>query len=121
MDGELDWEVLSKQSVAVTQSRTYKPWPQFPSMERDFALVVGEDVTADRISQVAMKAGKPIIKSSKIFDIYKGSQVAQGKTSVAIRIRFADDTRSLQESETEEASRRILDAWKKELGADLRN
>ncbi|MGZ3707301.1 MAG: phenylalanine--tRNA ligase subunit beta, partial [Bdellovibrionota bacterium] len=118
--GELDWDALSKLSRQASESRVFKPWPQFPAMERDFALVVKEDVAAERITQVALKAGKPLAKVAKVFDIYRGSQVAEGMTSVAVRVIFYEESRSLQEAETEAASAQILQAWKKELGAELR-
>ena len=78
------------------------------------------DVTADKITQLALKAGKPLAKVAKVFDIYRGSQVAEGMTSVAVRVIFYEESRSLQESEAEAASSQILDLWKKELGAELR-
>lgn len=117
---ELDWEKISKLSRPATESPAYKPLPEFPSMERDFALVVNSDIPAEKITQLALKAGKPLAKVAKVFDIYRGSQVAEGMTSVAVRVIFYDEKRVLQESETEEASARILEAWKKELRAELR-
>ncbi len=119
--GELDWGMIAKLSRGVTASPVFKPWPQFPTMERDFALLVGEAVTADKLTQVALKAGRPLAKVSKIFDIYRGKQVAQGMTSVAVRVIFYEDARSLQESEVEAASAKILESWKKELGVQLRS
>ena len=117
---ELDWDVLSKLSRPLTQSRAFKTWPEFPTIERDFALVVRNDVTADKITQVALKAGKPLAKIAKVFDVYRGSQVQEGMTSVAVRVIFYEESRSLQESEAEASSALILDSWKKELGAQLR-
>ncbi|MGK5087683.1 phenylalanine--tRNA ligase subunit beta [Bdellovibrionota bacterium FG-2] len=119
--GELDWAVIAKLSRPVTANPVFKAWPQFPTMERDFALLVGESVTADKLTQVALKAGRPLAKVSKIFDIYRGKQVAQGMTSVAVRVIFYEETRSLQESEVEAASAKILESWKKELGVQLRS
>jgi phenylalanyl-tRNA synthetase beta chain len=117
---ELDWAQLIKLSRGAFQGPTYKAWSEFPGMERDFALVVKGDVTVDKICQVALKAGKPLIKGSKVFDIYRGSQVAEGMTSIAVRVIFYDETRSIQEPEAEAASTKIVDAWKRELGAELR-
>ncbi len=118
---ELDWTAISKLSRPVTQRPKFQAWSDFPPMERDFALLVKPDISADKITQVALKAGKPLAKVAKVFDIYRGSQVAQGMTSVAVRVIFYEEGRSLQEPETEAASTRILDAWKKELGAELRS
>ena len=105
---EIDWEALAKlsrpaDSVAGVQGLV----PSFPSIERDFALVVKSDVTADKITQVALKAGKPLAKVAKIFDIYQGFSGRQGMTSVAVRVIFYEESRSLQESEAEAASAQI--------------
>ncbi len=119
--GELDFDALAALSRSASESKTYKAPPQFPSMERDFALVVRSEITADKITGLALKAGKPLAKVAKVFDIYRGSQVAEGMTSVAVRVIFYEDTRSLQESEVEAASQQILSSWKKDLGAELRS
>jgi phenylalanyl-tRNA synthetase beta chain len=118
---ELDLDAVLKLSRPAFEPRAFRAWPEFPPMERDFALVVGENVTADKITQVALKAGKPLAKVAKVFDIYRGAQVPQGMTSVAVRVIFFDEGRSLQESEAETASSKILEAWKKDLGAELRS
>jgi phenylalanyl-tRNA synthetase beta chain len=117
---EIDWQAIAKLSRPVVKAPSFKSIPAYPSIERDFALVVKSDVSADKITQIALKSGKPLAKVAKIFDVYQGSQVAQGMTSVAVRVIFYDEGRSLQESEAEAASAQILSAWKKELGAELR-
>lgn len=117
---EIEWDALEKLSRPAWMEAAFKPWGEFPSIERDFALVVRQDVTAEKITQLALKAGKPLAKVVKIFDVYRGSQVAEGMTSVAVRVIFSEDSRSLQENEAEAASAQILDSWKKELGAELR-
>ena len=118
---ELDWQALIPLSRKASEVPTFKSWPSFPPMERDFALVVNQEVTAERICQVALKTGKPLAKSARVFDIYRGAQVAEGMTSVAVRVIFYEEGRSLQESETEAISARIIESWKKELGAELRS
>jgi phenylalanyl-tRNA synthetase beta chain len=119
--GEVDWKALAKLARPVTESKPFKAWSENPAIERDFALLVKSDVTADKITQVAMKAGRPLAKIAKVFDVYRGSQVQEGMTSVAVRVIFYDEARSLQESEAEAASAQILAAWKKDLSAELRS
>lgn len=117
---ELDWATLTGTARAASEGRKFKAWPQFPGVERDYALVVKDEVTADRIIQVALKVARPLAKSARVFDIYRGSQLALGMTSVAVRVIFYEETRSLQESEVEAMSAKILESWKKELQAELR-
>jgi phenylalanyl-tRNA synthetase beta chain len=118
---EFDWESLAQLSRKASDLPAYLPWPQFPTMERDFALVVKKELAAEKLCQLAIKYGKPLAKTAKVFDIYHGIQVAEGMTSVAVRVIFYDEQRSIQEAEVEAASSRIVDGWKKELGIELRN
>ena len=53
---ELDWDAVIALSKAATQPKTFKKWSDQPSIERDFALIVAESVTADQITQAAIKA-----------------------------------------------------------------
>lgn len=118
--GEIEWEPVAKLCRYVTEHSQFTPWSEFPPMERDFALLVKDGVDSDTIVQAAVKAAKPLARTVKVFDVYRGSQVAAGMTSVAVRVIFSDATRSLQEAEVEAASQKILSAWKEQLGAELR-
>jgi phenylalanyl-tRNA synthetase beta chain len=118
---DLDWEALAKLSRGAFVSRTYKPVPEFPAIERDFAIVLKGETPAEKIVQLALKAGKPLAKVARVFDVYRGSSIGEGMTSVAVRVIFYEESRVLQESEAEAASAQILEAWKKELGAELRS
>ncbi len=118
---ELDWQVLTQLSRPSAGVPRFQAWPEFPQMERDFALVVKKGVSTEKLCQLAVQVGKPLARTAQVFDIYQGSQVAEGMTSVAVRVIFYHETRSLQESEAESVSARILEAWKKEFGAELRS
>ncbi len=115
---ELDLDAVLPLMMAAEAQ--FKDWPKFPGMERDFALVVDSATASDRLVQVGLRAGKPIAKGAKVFDIYKGSPLPEGKVSVAIRVSFSDATRSLEEAEVERASKMMVEAWAKETGAALR-
>ncbi len=118
--GEFDWGILTKMCRPASVARAFKAWGEFPSIERDFAILVDEKITADQITTVLKNAGKPLVKNAKIFDVYRGAQVAAGKVSIAARVILGDETRSLTEAEAEGVSTKIIAALKKDLNADLR-
>lgn len=118
---EIDWEPVMRLSRGAYKTAGFTPWSEFPTIERDFAILIKQSVEAEKITQIGMKIGKPLVKSVKIFDTYQGHQVLEGMTSVAVRVIFSSNDRSLQESEADEASARILEKWKQELGAVLRS
>jgi phenylalanyl-tRNA synthetase beta chain len=117
---ELDWSAIVKMARGAFESRPFQNWSSFPSMERDFALLVKNEISAEKLLASGLKAGAPIAKTARIFDVYRGAQVAEGMTSVAIRVIFNEEGRSLQEAETEAAAARMIEAWKKEFQAELR-
>jgi phenylalanyl-tRNA synthetase beta chain len=117
---ELDWGVLSKMCRSAAQARPFKAWSEQPPIERDFAILANMGTTADQVLAVLNKAGKPLVKSAKIFDVYQGAQVAAGKVSIGARVVLQDETRALTEADAEGASKAIIAALAKELGAELR-
>ncbi|MEK6706578.1 MAG: phenylalanine--tRNA ligase subunit beta [Bdellovibrionota bacterium] len=118
---EIDWSVIERLSLSPVEFRSFKPWSEFPPIERDFALLVQDNVMAEKITQIAIKAGKPLAKTAKIFDTYRGSQVAEGMTSIAVRVVFFGESGSLKEADVDAVSAKILEAWRAELGAELRS
>jgi phenylalanyl-tRNA synthetase beta chain len=119
--GEMDFTALMKLSRPTHEQVVFSAWGAFPSMERDYAILAPSALAADQIIQSALKAAKPLAKSARVFDVYRGAQVPEGMTSLAVRVIFLDETRSLEENDAEQASQKILQAWKKEFGVELRS
>jgi len=118
---DLDWKMIANLSRCIVESRKFKKMSEFPGIERDFALLVKHDVKVEKITQIAVKIGQPLAKVVRVFDIYRGEQVPEGMTSVAVRVIFSDESRSLKEVEADEISEKILAGWKSQIGAELRN
>jgi phenylalanyl-tRNA synthetase beta chain len=116
--GEFDLEPVIE--LTPSRERAFKAWSAFPTMERDFALLVDQTVTADQIVQSALKIGKPIAKVVKIFDTYKGAQLPEGKISIGVRVIFGEETKSLEEKQVETVSQAMVKKWAEEFGAALR-
>jgi phenylalanyl-tRNA synthetase beta chain len=98
----------------------FKAWSAFPTMERDFALMVQDTVAAENLIQSALKHGKPIAKIVKIFDTYKGAHIPEGKVSIGVRVIFSDESKSLEEKQVDQCSEIIVKKWNEEFNATLR-
>jgi phenylalanyl-tRNA synthetase beta chain len=100
--------------------REYKPLPKFPAVSRDIAVLVDDDILVKQIEKlIASKAGK-ILEEVKLFDVYKGKQVPDGKKSVAYNITFRAQDRTLTDEEVGKAMDNIINALSDKLGAQLR-
>lgn len=99
----------------------YSKPPKYPSTSRDIAMVVSESTPVAEIEKVIKEAGTEILRSIKLFDIYRGIQVGAGKKSVAYSLTYRHDDRTLTDVETEEAHAKVVEALKNNLGASIRD
>lgn len=118
---ELNWDALKKLAKQRDRSQRYKAWATFPPIERDFSVLVKSEIASERVTELALRAGRPLAKVVRVFDIYQGAPVPPGMTSIAVKVIFLDESRSLEESEADAVSARIVSEWKQQLGASLRS
>lgn len=98
----------------------YAPLPKYPSASRDIALLVDEDTAVGDIERIILENGKPILESVKLFDVYRGKQVAEGKKSAAFTLTYRDKNKTLTDEDVANVHERVLEALKKEVNASLR-
>jgi len=98
----------------------YTPLPKFPAVTRDIALLVRDDVLVKQIEDVIKQHSGKILEDVKLFDIYKGKQVAEGMKSVAYSITFRASDRTLKDDEVNKVMDKILENLEAKLGAKLR-
>ena len=114
---ELDYEKLTEFfTTKIVASAVSK----FPTVERDLALIIDENVPYDDVKDCIESSGGKLLKSVKLFDVYQGNQVAKDKKSMAFNLIFVSDERTLNVEEIESAIRKILKNLKEKLNAELR-
>ena len=99
---------------------TYTPLPKYQSASRDLSLICDEAVTVAQIEDVITAAGGKLLQSVKLFDIYRGKGVAEGKKSMAFSLELRADDRTLTDTDTEGVTAKVLAALSEKLGATLR-
>ena len=103
-----------------TDSVKYKQLPKFPAAQRDIALLVDKTVLAGDLEKTIKKAGGEILDSIKLFDIYEGAQIPEGKKSIAYAIFFRASDRSLTNEEIAKVYNKIIKDLEYKNGAVLR-
>ena len=98
----------------------YVPLPKFPAVTRDIAVVCGEEITVGALESAIKEGAHGLLKEVKLFDIYRGKGVAEGKKSVAFSLVLRADDRSLTAEEADADVKSILETLKAELNAVLR-
>jgi phenylalanyl-tRNA synthetase beta chain len=92
----------------------------YPANRQDIAVVVAEDVEAGEIVAVAHEAGGEELREARIFDVYRGDQVAEGTKSVAVHLVFQSPERTLTDDDAAAARERIVSALAERFDAELR-
>jgi phenylalanyl-tRNA synthetase beta chain len=117
---EVDLGLLLDPDVVARRSDLSSPISRYPSSDIDLALVVADEVTADRVGSELRRAGGDLLESVTLFDVYRGPGVPEGKRSLAFRLRFCALDRTLTDAEVGELRATLVDAVQHALGATLR-
>ena len=99
---------------------TYTPLPKYPTVTRDLALVCDEAITVAEAENVITAAAGKLLRGVKLFDIYRGTGVPEGKKSMAFSLELRADDRTLTDSDSEAVVTKVLAALKEKLNATLR-
>jgi phenylalanyl-tRNA synthetase beta chain len=97
-----------------------KPAPKFPGSWRDLALVMDAQVPAGEVLAVVGDAGRGLIEDVAVVDVYQGEHVAEGKKSLALRLRLRSPERTLTEDEIQGVVDDVVKKLGKQFGATLR-
>jgi phenylalanyl-tRNA synthetase beta chain len=101
---ELDLGVLAELAPQVAR---YRDVTSFPAVLQDIAVVVAEDVAAAQVEAAVRRGGGKLLRSTRVFDVYRGEQVGEGNKSLALRLEFRAADRTLTEDEVAELRERI--------------
>ena len=115
---ELAVKGLVRNAVGV---KSYVDIPRYPAVEFDLALVVGRDVTAERVEQSLRSAGGKMLDSVRLFDVYEGDKVGEGKKSLAYSLEYRAPDRTLTDEEVRPAHERLVRKVCGALDAELRS
>jgi len=112
---------LPKGRTKTSRSRGALRASDLQAVERDFAFVVGEHVSAQDIARAARSADKALIDDVRVFDVFAGQALGSGQKSVAITVRLQPAAQTLTEAEIAAVAKRVVDAVTKATGGTLRS
>ena len=115
---ELDFDKIVENTIG---NYTYKELPKYPTMKRDFAFVMDRDIDSVELEKISKKYGKELLESFKVFDIYQGENIEEGKKSVAFSLVFRAADRTLEDAEVTEICEKIVAEIESEIKAKLRS
>jgi phenylalanyl-tRNA synthetase beta chain len=100
--------------------KKYKAIPKFPAVTRDMAILIDDNILVQEIQEIMWKQGGNMVESIKLFDVYKGEQIPQGKRSIAYSLIYRLENKTLTDEEVNKVHDKIVRTLESKLGAQLR-
>ena len=98
-----------------------EPIPRFPEVERDLAVIVDDSRTAAEVQATIARHGGELLRGVRLFDLYRGAPLAATEKSLAYRLVFGTNDRTLTEGEVDEAMAAVRDGLAADLAAHIRS
>jgi phenylalanyl-tRNA synthetase beta chain len=122
LDGRIAWVELhmGRLAEAPRRSEELRPVSRYPSSDIDLAFSVPDDVAAGDVEATLRTTAGELLEDLRLFDVYRGQGMDQGTRSLAFRLRFCAQDRTLTDAEVGEVRARAIDAVESAHGAKLR-
>jgi phenylalanyl-tRNA synthetase beta chain len=114
---EVDLDRIVEHAVAVPY---FQDLTSFPPVRQDLAVVVADDVPAAAVVEAVRSAGGKLLQDVRVFDVYRGAQVGEGRKSLALALTFQAADRTLTDDDVAPARAKIVTALTDKLGGELR-
>ena len=115
---DINWTLLMKKTKK--HSVSFTEISKFPAVSRDLALLVDKSVEFARIEQIAFAADRKFLKKVTLFDVYEGKNLEAGKKSYAVNFLLQDETKTMNDKQTDAVMAKIIASLEKQIGAKLR-
>jgi phenylalanyl-tRNA synthetase beta chain len=115
---DFNWDFVMQQIA--NHKISYTELPKFPSVRRDLALLIDQDITFSILKEIAQKTERKLLRSVDIFDVYKGDKLPAGKKSYALSFVLRDDEKTLNDKIIDKTMQRLIVSYEKQVGAQLR-
>ncbi|PYT46142.1 MAG: phenylalanine--tRNA ligase subunit beta [Acidobacteria bacterium] len=117
---ELELDPVYAAMRTAKEARRYEPLPKFPSVERDFSLLLADGTKFSDVTKTIQSLGIQEISAVEATDLFRGKNVPAGKYSLLVRVTFQSREATLTEAQIGDYSGKIIYALEKNLGAQRR-
>lgn len=115
---EINWGVVLE--IVENHKISFHPLAKYPTVRRDFALLLDDNVTFADIKKVIKQAERKLLKDIYLFDVYRGDKLPKGKKSYAVTVVLQDEEATLTDKQIDKVSQKLQKTFENQLGATLR-
>lgn len=114
----INWQLWLQAMSAVKVK--YTEVPKYPAVQRDLAIVIDKSVSYKQVQQATDKLNFNSLQEYSLFDVFESEKLGAGKKSFALNYIFQLQDRTLTDKETDEMMKQLMNTYKKELQAQIR-
>jgi phenylalanyl-tRNA synthetase beta chain len=111
---------LSEMNEYISGRNKFTELLKYPKVIRDFAFVLDKNIEVDSVEKAIVNGSSKLLKNIKLFDIFEGESLGEGKKSLAFQLEYFDNTRTLKEEEVDKDFWSAIETVKKTFNAQLR-
>ena len=115
---DLNWAQLMR--LVRNQKLTATDLPKYPAVSRDLALLLDKSVEFAQVEQIAYQTEKKLLREVRLFDVYEGKNLPEGKKSYAVNFILQDETKTMGDKQIDAIMQRLIQNLTTQLNAELR-
>lgn len=113
---EIEWQAIDSRFIPEAAGLS-----KFPANRRDIAVIADQTLASGDVVAACLESGNALVKGAKLFDLYTGKGVEEGKKSLAIALTLQSDERTLEEADISDAVSGVVAHLSEKLGVTLRD
>ena len=118
---EIYLDHLKDDKIKLKDQKTNFLYSDYQKSERDFAFVVDKNFKAQDLIEIISSIDQNLIRSIKIFDIYEGENIPDGKKSIALNVTIQSSEKTLEDNDLEKINKLIISTVENKSGAKIRS
>ncbi len=115
----LDYIKETKQKIKDSKSE-YK-FSDFQKSERDFAFIINKNFKSQELVNIIKSVDNKLIKSVRVFDVFEGENIPEGKKSIAVNVTIQSEEKTLNENDLDNINKLIISSVESKSGAKIRS
>ncbi len=114
---DLNWDLLLQKT---NPNIVFEEVSKFPAVKRDLSLVIDSHISFEEIRNLAAKQGASLLKELRVFDVYEGESIGEGKKAYAVSFFLQDEHKTLTDKIIDKVMNKMITTFENELGATIR-
>jgi phenylalanyl-tRNA synthetase beta chain len=118
---EIFLDNITQSKKSLNNQKTQYQYSDYQKSERDFAFVIDKNLNAQELIEIISNVDKNLIKDVKVFDIYQGENIPEGKKSIALNVTIQSSEKTLTDEDLEKTNQLIISTVEAKTGAKIRS